>query len=118
MWNATTGERLHILKGHTDGINSVAFSPDGKTVLTGSDDNTACLWNVTTGELLQVLRGHTGSISSVAFSADGKTLITGSRDSTARVWKRFQWNEITKSLFMKYYPLLTESIYTVDKQQL
>ena len=59
-------------------ITSVAFSPDGKTVLTGSDDNTACLWNATTGERLQVLKGHTGCINSVAFSPDGKTVLTGS----------------------------------------
>ena len=78
MWNATTGERLHILTGHTDSINSVAFSPDGKTVVTGSRDKTACLWNATTGEQLQVLRGHTNCINSVAFSPDGKTVLTGS----------------------------------------
>ena len=58
--------------------HSVAFSPDGKTVLTGSHDNTACLWNATTGERLHILKGHTGCIYSVAFSPDGKTVLTGS----------------------------------------
>ena len=80
------------------------------------DDNTACLWNATTGELLQVLTGHTDCINSVAFSPDGKTVITGSDDTTACLWKCFQWNERTKALFMKYYPLLTATVYTIDNQ--
>ena len=63
-----------VLKGHTKGIHEVAFSPNGKTVLTGSGKD-ICLWDVKTGELLKVFTGHTKSITSVAFSPDGKLFL-------------------------------------------
>ncbi|MBC6466777.1 WD40 repeat domain-containing serine/threonine protein kinase [Actinomadura alba] len=74
------------LNGHTDSVNSVAFSPDGKTLATASDDNSARLWDVATGRNTATLNGHTSDVFSVAFSLDGKTLATGSYDNTARVW--------------------------------
>ncbi|MBA2307453.1 WD40 repeat domain-containing protein [Candidatus Dependentiae bacterium] len=85
-----TGRRQHEIfpKGHSAGINSIAFNPDGNTVLTGSDDKTARLWDVKTGQQLQILKGHTHSVSSVAFSPDGDTIITGSSDKTVRLWSR------------------------------
>ncbi|MBA3954497.1 WD40 repeat domain-containing protein [Candidatus Dependentiae bacterium] len=73
------------LIGHTEGVTSVAFSPDGKYALTGSADNTARLWNVNTLKP-QELRGHTGWVTSVAFSPDGKHALTGSFDHTVRLW--------------------------------
>jgi WD40 repeat protein len=66
-------------------IWAVSFSPDGKTILTGSMDKTARLWDIN-GELLQVFRGHEGSVNSVAFSPDGKSILTGSWDKTVRLW--------------------------------
>jgi WD40 repeat protein len=53
---------------------SVAFSPDGKQVVSGSDDNTVRLWDAATGAALQTLEGHTSRVTSVAFSPDGKLL--------------------------------------------
>ena len=65
---------------------SVAFSPDGKTILTGSrDDNTAKLWDLN-GHELKTFAGHTSYVMSVAFSPDGKTILTGSSDNTAKLW--------------------------------
>jgi tetratricopeptide (TPR) repeat protein len=64
----------------------VAFSPDGKTVLTGSEDRTARLWDATTGRPLGPPMTHLGQVDSVAFSPDGKTVLTGSGDKTARLW--------------------------------
>jgi WD40 repeat protein len=78
------------LTGHTRSVSSVAFSPDGHTLASGSDDSTVRLWNVTDPArptpLGQPLTGHTRSVSSVAFSPDGHTLASGSDDNTVRLW--------------------------------
>ncbi|MEH1961771.1 MAG: hypothetical protein V7L05_18190, partial [Nostoc sp.] len=70
---------------HQSSVLSVSFSPDGKTIATASDDNTARLWTLN-GQLLQEFKGHQGIVSSVSFSPDGKTIATASDDGTARLW--------------------------------
>jgi WD40 repeat protein len=65
---------LVIQNGHSNIVSSVAFSPDGKTLASGSWDNTIKLWDVETGEIVRTLEGHSSRVTSVAFSHDGKTL--------------------------------------------
>ena len=71
------------LEGHTDRVYSVAFSPDSKHIISGSQDMTLCICDAQTGKALGVpLQGHSNSIWSVAFSLDGKHIISGSADKT------------------------------------
>jgi WD40 repeat protein len=75
------------LTGHTDWVNDVAFSPDGKLLASASEDNTVRLWNVATGKQRGgPLKGHADWVNGVAFSPDGKLLASAGSDGTVRLW--------------------------------
>ena len=85
IYDARIGEAFRLLTGHTSYVSSVAFSPDGSTLASGSYDNTIRLWDIRTGTHLKTLTEHTGSVRAVMFSPDGTMFASGSGDNTLRV---------------------------------
>lgn len=86
IWDLETRQPLHTLQGHKDAVTSIAYSKDGKRLLTTSFDNTARIWDVATGQQLQVLAGHSWWVWDAAFSPDESQVVTVSQDGTAIVW--------------------------------
>jgi WD40 repeat protein len=87
LWGVTEGYPYQALKGHTQAVWAVTFSPDGQILASGSEDQTILLWDSHRGSVRQILRGHTGTVRSLAFSPDGQTLASGSYDQTIRLWE-------------------------------
>jgi WD40 repeat protein len=82
----TSGRLLRSMEGHTGGLSSVAFTPDGRTIVSGSYDKTVKVWNTVSGRLLHSLYGHTKTVRAVAVSPDGRFIVSGSHDCTIRAW--------------------------------
>jgi WD40 repeat protein/serine/threonine protein kinase len=95
LWDVTTGASRGSFNGHAVPIVVLTFSPDGKTLVTGSQDKTVKLWDVATHQERLTLKGHTGTIMSLAFAPDGNTLATGSADGTVRLWHTSRHPEAT-----------------------
>ncbi|MBD2148407.1 hypothetical protein [Sphaerospermopsis sp. FACHB-1194] len=104
------------LPGHSYSVNSVAYSPDGQTLASGSGDETIKLWDVKTGNLLQTLSGHSRWVSSVAYSPDGQTLASGSGDKTIKLWNVKTGNLL--QTFTGHSDLVRSVAYSPDGQTL
>ncbi|NPA93572.1 MAG: WD40 repeat domain-containing protein, partial [Chloroflexi bacterium] len=88
LWRVSDGTLVRTLEGYEYAVVSVAFSPDGTLLASGSRwDGTVQLWRVSDGALVRTLEGHTSSVESVVFSPDGTLLASGSWDKTVRLWR-------------------------------
>ncbi|MFN8004069.1 MAG: hypothetical protein U0X75_24005 [Acidobacteriota bacterium] len=85
LWRQVHDEK-QTLKGHAGFVYSVSYSPDGRTLASGSSDGTVKLWDVASGAEKVTLKGHAGFVLSVSYSPDGRTLASGSSDKTVKLW--------------------------------
>jgi len=85
-WELSTGREINSFSGHTANVLSVAYSPDGKQVLSGSVDKTFKLWDAATGQEIRTFSGYNDEVRSVAFSPDGKHVLSSSNDGTIKLW--------------------------------
>ncbi len=86
IWNLNTRNTEKTLYGHTNYVKSLVFSPDGKTLISGSQDNTIKMWDIKTGSLITTLEGHTSTVTSLIVTQDGQRIISGSSDCSIRIW--------------------------------
>jgi hypothetical protein len=86
LLDLTNRSTVKLLKGHDDAVTAVQFSPDGRSVATGSFDRSARIWDAATGKIRRILTGHRGPVMSVAFSPKDRLLATGSIDATIKLW--------------------------------
>jgi RNA polymerase sigma factor (sigma-70 family) len=87
LWDLATGKEVRAWQAHAYRVSTVAFSPDGQTLVSGATwDSGPRFWDVATGQEQHQFSGHRGPVVQLAFSADGETLYSTSRDKTVRRW--------------------------------
>jgi tetratricopeptide (TPR) repeat protein/Tol biopolymer transport system component len=94
VWDAGTGQETLTLKGHTELVRSVCYSPDGRRIASGNQDRTVKVWDAHTGQQALSLKGHTAFVNSVCFSPDGRRIASASEDRTVKVWDAATGQEI------------------------
>jgi len=98
IWDRESGQVLQTLKHGGEYVHAVAFSPDGRSLATGSNDAAGFIqvWDVATGQRVKVLKGHEDAVLSISYSKDGSRLLSSSYDKTARLWDVAAGKEIRK----------------------
>jgi WD40 repeat protein len=86
VWEARTGHRIVLYPGHSNWVNAVSWSPDGRYVASGSTDGTVQIWEAMTGRHVFTYRGHTNAVYTVSWSPDGNYIASGGQDRTVQVW--------------------------------
>jgi WD40 repeat protein len=86
LWDVEKGTEIAQLTGHTNNVNSLAFSPDGKWLVSGSDDRSAVIWDLASGDAVRKITVHTGKVKLVGFSSNGSTIVSASDAGELFTW--------------------------------
>ncbi|MBW4629328.1 MAG: CHAT domain-containing protein [Brasilonema octagenarum HA4186-MV1] len=98
LWDASTGECVKTLWGHSSWVHAISFSLDGHILASASRDQTVKLWDWRTGECLHTLEGHTHRVKTVAFNRQSSMLVSGSDDNTVKLW------EVSTGICLQTFP--------------
>jgi hypothetical protein len=96
IWDVASGRLVRQLEGHTDFVNALAVSPDGRRLASGSYDFTVRLWDIQTGKEIRRFKGPEKAVAFIALSPDGKSLAAGGYDKVIWVWDVASGNEIRR----------------------
>ncbi|MDR2078954.1 MAG: WD40 repeat domain-containing protein [Treponema sp.] len=110
LWDIVNGKEIRTFSGHRSTVMSVAFSPDGKQIVSGAGDNTLKLWDTDSGELIHTFLGHSDWVMFVGFSPDGKQIVSWAADNTLKLWDTSNGQEIRSYPGITSWPL----VFTLD----
>lgn len=94
VWDCKTGRALETWRGSEATVHAICFSPDGRFLVSGGDDNLISVWDAETGRRLKQLRGHKDEVKSLCFTPDGRTLVSAGRDLSVRLWHVQTWRDL------------------------
>ena len=110
-WAAEKPE-VFVQLGHSNFVETMAFSPDGRFVLSGDSDNILKLWDIYTGKEIRTFVGHKGSVKSIAFSSNGNYAISGGKDNTIILWDILNGEKIKS--FIGHTNYITSVLFSPD----
>jgi WD40 repeat protein len=125
--NAQEKPEVFVQLGHSGSVNSVSFSPDGKVLASGGEDNTVKLWDVASGKLIRSINAHIDAVNTVAFSPDGKILASGSggefglKEASIKLWDVYNGkflNELGTTILDRHTSRITSVAFSSDGKYL
>ena len=122
IWDLQTGSEVHDLRGHTFPVVAIDYSPNGRQLISGSDDKSIKIWDTASGELIKTLNGHLSPVRSVQYSPEGNLILSGSYDHTFRLWDSDSGNELVAFLALdggdEYVAFTPNEYYMSSKKAL
>ena len=115
LWDLDSGKPVRAYDGHAAPVTAIAFSADGKQIVSGSDDHTVRIWDAASEKPARSLTGHDAAVRSVAFSANGKWVLSAGADATVRLWRLSDGKDV--GVFRKHGSAALQAAFAENGRQ-